>query len=259
MGLFDTIRTAVTGGPGPVVHQQGNVQQGNPAGPNPNDRVPQNNPGADPAIVPPNGGAKETKDPVISQLDQFTDLWSTPAVDPKAPVDPLTQPLLTYDAAKFSEQARKMNFAQGIDPALVTKALGGDAQALLDVINTSTQNAFISASQLSTNLVEGAAKTNNSRLEPRLEKQFKEFMLNQNRTENPVMQHKAVAPMLDLAKRQLLSKHPEKSAAEIHQLAEQYVADFASVFTQDKERSTVTKETGNFDPFDFSKFGAPAS
>lgn len=261
MGLFDTVRTAFAGGPQPVVHQQGNAapgvnqQQPQPQ-PNPNDRVPQNNPGGDPNNgVPPNNSSQPTKDPIISQLDQFGDLWKTPAVDPKAPVDPLTQPLLSYDPAKFATEARKMNFTQGLDPALITKALGGDAQALMDVINHSTQNAFISASQLSTNLVEGAAKTNNSRLEPRFEKQFKEFMLTQSRTEDPVMQHPAVAPMLDLAKRQLLSQHPDWNAQQVHQAAEQYVTEFATAFTGNKNRKAEQVNSNVDDPQDFSKWG----
>lgn len=251
MGLFDTVKTAFTGGNNqPIAHVQGNAQQ--PA-PNPNDRVQQNNPGADPNAVPGNNGSKPTVDPTISQLDQFGDLWKTPVADPKA-VDPLTQPLLNYDATKFAVEARKMNFTAGIDPALVSKALGGDAQALMDVINHSTQNAFTAASQLSTNLVEGAAKTNNSRLTPLMQSKFKEFMLEQSRTDNAVMQHPSVAPMLDLAKRQLLAKHPEKTASEIHSLAEQYVQDFATAMSADTTRRTQQSSRPSNEPTDFSSW-----
>src|SRR6478609_9420473 len=103
MGLFDTIMNR--GAPqtnAPIVHTSQNSAQGTnqqqPAPqPNPNDKFPQNNPGADPNNgVPSNGNSQPTKDPVISQLDQFQGIWDTPAADPKA-VDPLTQPLLTYD------------------------------------------------------------------------------------------------------------------------------------------------------------------
>jgi hypothetical protein len=244
----------------PIENNPGARTPGQPGGA-PQDRFPQNNPNADPRNgIPPSGSAQPTNPPEpISPLDQFKDVWQ-PKRDEKGNVisepNPLAQPLITSDPAKFAEAARKMNFTNGIDPAVVAKALGGDAEAFMSILNQSNQNAFMAASQLSTNMVEGAAKTNNSRFESVLQDKFKEFMVRQEQTENPVLQHAAVSPMLDLAKQQLMRKHPDKTAGQIQQMAEQMLGDFADAYTGNKTQQTQQRENPNqSDPFDFSKFG----
>lgn len=200
----------------------------------------QHNPGASSTAManqPNNTAANGDPNPVdpnapISPLDQYKDIWQTPTTkDGQQPVDPFSQPLLSTDPTKLAEAARKMNFAQGIDQAQVQKALSGDPQALLAVINTVGQNSFLAASQLTTQVTEGAVSTNNKRVDSVLEDKFKRFMLEQQRSENPIFNHAAAQPMLDLAKRQLMSKHPDKSPAEIHKMAEGFLSDFASTIT----------------------------
>ncbi len=244
----------------PIENNPGAKTPGQPGGA-PQDRFQQNNPNADPRNgVPPSGTAQPTnQQEPISPLDQFKDVWQ-PRKDEKGNVisepNPLAQPLLTTDPAKFAEAARKMNFTSGIDPAVATKALAGDVDSLMALINQSSQNAFMAASQLSTNVVENAAKTNNSRFESVLQDKFKEFMVKQERTDNPVLQHEAVAPMLDLAKQQLMRKHPDKTAGEIQGMAEMMLGNFADAYTGNKTQQTQQRENPNqSDPFDFSKFG----
>ena len=201
-----------------------------------------------------NGTANPTDPaaPPISPLDVHKDIWNTPQLkDGQQPVDPFAQPLLSTDPAKLTEAARKMNFAQGIDPALVQKALSGDPQALLTAINTASQNAFLAASQLTTQVTEGAVTANNKRVDSVLENKFKEYLVQQQRSDNPVLQHPAAAPMLDLAKKQLMQTHPDKSPTEIHRMAEGFLSDFASTLTTAKTNTAASKN-GVADPSDFS-------
>lgn len=243
----------------PVVHN--NPHAANPGQPpNPRDRVPENNPNANPAIVPGNNESQPTNKPnePISPLDTFKDIWQPPKDakgEPIVQANPLAQPLITNDPVKFAEQARKMNFAAGLEPALVAKALGGDVDSLMQVLNQTSQNAFMSAAQLSTSMVEGATKTNNSRFESVLEQKFKEYLVGQERTANPILSHEAVSPMLDMAKQQLMRKHPDKSASEIQQMAETMMGNFAEAFTGNKTQKAAEQKGGAFDPYDFSTYG----
>lgn len=225
-----------------------------PPVPNPNDKIVQQNPGADPANVPGNNQSQQTQQP-ISPLDDFKDLWKTPTPDPKAPpADPLSQPLLNNDPAKFAEAAKKLNFAQQVDPEIIKKALGGDVQSFMDAMNSVAQTAFVASSQLAMQSVEGAARTNNDRFQSVLDKKFSEYLVKNTRSENPVLSHPSAQPMLDLAKRQLLQQHPEKSPAEIHQMAEQYLTAFAGEL-QGNEESRRRQQNTKPDPFDFSNYG----
>lgn len=257
MGIVQNINEFFRSGAQPSnVNQPHNNQQRQQDKP-----LAQHQPNADPSLIAnqPNNtaanGDPNKANEAISPLDAHKDIWQTPTPkDGQQPVDPFSQPLLSTDPAKLAEAARKMNFAQGIDPALVQKALAGDPQALLAAINTASQNAFLAASNLTTQVTEGAVSTNNKRVDSVLEKKFTEFMLNQQRSDNPVLQHPAAQPMLDMAKKQLLAKHPDKSPAEIHKMAEGFLSDFASTLQGNTSNAGSSSKSGP-DPYDFSNFG----
>lgn len=219
-------------------------------------------PNADPnkiAQIPDNGTgnapAQKTEQEPISPLDQFKDIWQTPTTkDGKQPVDPLTQPLLNTDPAKLAEAAKKMDFTQSIPPDLMQKALAGDANSLAQVINASAQAAFMASAQLNTQLVEGAVRQNNDRFSSTLEDRFRKHLVDNTRSENPVLNHPAAAPMLDLAKRQLLSKYPDKTPTQINQMAEQMFTEFATALTGETSRQKQQSNGGGHDPYDFSDF-----
>lgn len=221
----------------------------------------QNQPGANSsaiAQIPSGATGNGNPNPVdpsvpISPLDQYKEIWNTPVPkDGQQPVDPFATPLLSTDPTKLQEAARKMNFAQGIDPALLQKATSGDSQALLQAINQASQNAFLAASTLTTQVTEGAVTANNKRVDSVLENKFKEYLVQQQRSENPVLQHPAAAPMLDLAKKQLMQAHPDKSPTEIHKMAEGFLSDFASTITGNAKQQDAGKTSGLPDAGDFS-------
>lgn len=228
--------------------------------PQPEDRgFSQNNPAANPATVPPSGTSQPTTEP-ISPLDEFKTLWQPNKTADGKPIpetpNPLNQPLLNTDSGKLAEASRKMNFTTGVDPQLVQKALSGDAEAFMTVLNHSTQNAFMAAAQLSTNMVEGAAKTNNSRFDSSLDERFKKFLAAQERSTNPILSHEAVAPIVDVYKSQLLKKYPEKTAGEIHQMAEQMMTNFATELLKSNEKKQQAESgSSTKDPFDFTAWG----
>lgn len=209
------------------------------------------NPGANPATVTnqPSGTAANAPAVKTLPLDEFKDIWQPTATDPNA--DPFSKPLLTHDPAKLSEAVSKMNFMDGVDPGLVTKALAGDAQALIQVVNAAAQKSFAASTQLNSNMLETSFKTNNERVNSTLPKKVREAQINSMQSENPVLNHAAAAPMLDMAKRAISNKNPDLSPAQVQARAEQYISDFAGSLTT--QQQTAAKPTGP-DPFDFSDY-----
>lgn len=58
---------------------------------------------------------------------------------------PEAAPEFTLDPTALNEAASKLNFTQGISAELMQKALGGDAEAFMQVLNQSNQNTFKTA------------------------------------------------------------------------------------------------------------------
>lgn len=58
---------------------------------------------------------------------------------------PEAAPEFTLDPTALNEAASKLNFTQGISAELMQKAMGGDAEAFMQVLNQSNQNTFKTA------------------------------------------------------------------------------------------------------------------
>ncbi len=207
------------------------------------------NPGANPANVanqPSGTAANGGVEPI--PLDTFKSIWDTPATDPNG--DPFSKPLLTMDPTKFGETVKTMNFTDGITKEAVTAAMS-DPDKLLQLINSASQKAFAAATQLSTHAIEGSHKTNNERIQGNLGKQIKAHTVQEIRSDNPILNHAATAPVLDMAKRAILAHEPNLTPQQVQQKAEQYVTDFGSALVGQQQASQAPKH----DPYDMSSIG----
>lgn len=209
------------------------------------------NPGANPAVAKliPNGQAANAPAVKTIPLDDFKDIWQPNKVDPDA--DPFSKPILTHDPAKLKEAVSKMNFMENVPSELLTRALAGDAAALSQVVNTAVQKSFEASIGVNSSMIEGGFKTNNDRVNSTLPKKIKEQQVNSMQSDNPVLNHAAAAPMLDMAKRAIMAKNPDLSAAQVQARAEQYITDFAGSLAGQQEATRAAAP----DPYDFSNMG----
>lgn len=226
-----------------------------PAGPAAGQSAPAN-PGATPAGVAatPDGGKHGLDQPMT--LDSFKDLFAPKQADPNAKTAPtLGDPLLgPIDPAKFQETVKTANFTSGLDPAMAQKALSGDTQALMDLINGAAQNAFMASATMSHNLSETAARTAALRLDSGLDGRIRNNAIRSHNPTHPVLQHEAVAPVLGAIKAQIANQNPQLSAAEVAQRAEQYFVNVAEAITAPAKTDAATAAAKEDAKFDFSKF-----
>lgn len=239
----------------PQQQPQPQIQQ--PPGPLPaGTTMNQSNPGTDPnkMVQQPSGtAANGTPQPTEgtgnnSPLDTFKDIWQAPANPQQG--DQSNQPLLQVDSTKLTEAARKVNFLQGVQPDAIQKALGGDANEFMRIINTATQNAFALATQASVQSIQQGVDTYDQRLNSQLDKRIRTHTLNSTKSENPVLNHPAAQPMLQATKLQLAQKHPDLSAAEVNRMAEEYLTTFAASLTSSKQPVQDTRQSAE----DFSNW-----
>ena len=101
-------------------------QQQSPAGAN-QSTPPNNTPGSS---MQPGGGQQQNP-----PLDAFSGIWQNDPNQQQQNADPWSSPLFQTDPTKIVEAANQQDFTRNIPPELMQKALGGDAQSMLDIIN----------------------------------------------------------------------------------------------------------------------------
>lgn len=207
----------------------------------------QQNPGA--AAPPPVSGtsAATTEAAPVNPMDEFTPLWQT---DPNAkpPVDPLASPLFNTDPAKIAAAAAKLDFTGQLPPELLQKAMSGnDPQAFMQVLNAVAQRTLATSTQLNAATIESATTRNNERIQQTLPTHMKRLQLDSLQSDNPVLQHPASQPFLQLVRSQVQMKNPGMSAQEINAQAERALMGFASQLTAPAQATADKAATAGTD------------
>ena len=187
-----------------------------------------------------------------SPLDQFGDLWK--------PVANNNEPgamFANVDPVKMMEAAKKTNFA-----SLITKdqqnaiAQGGNVavEAFMQAINSVGQQAFANSAMATTKIVDQALAKQMEQFKSLLPSLVKQHTLADNlRTTNPVFNHPSVQPLIKAMEHQLAQKHPNATAAELTQLAQEYVAGLGQAFNPTVNTNANSESTSKSDT-DWSKF-----
>lgn len=202
-----------------------NPATGTPAGgPSPAPGIQTTSPSPAPTPTPP---ATVAPTEPASPLDKFTAMWQNPTNADGTPKalhqDALQSPLFNFDPAKITESASKLDFTSGIDPILAQKALAGDIQSLMDVINQATRNAVVGITVSQGNLLNQAVTANNSRLVDSLPGHINKTRLLETTSDNPVLSHPAAQPLVHSLKQMAFAKNPTASPAEIDKQVSDYL------------------------------------
>jgi hypothetical protein len=202
-------------------------QQQTPAVPAPGGQQQQVN-NAPGSSMQPGGGQPQEQNP-NSPLDAFKDIWQN---DPNQQqnADPFANPLFQSDPTKIVEAANQQDFLRNAPPELMQKALGGDAQAMLDLVNHSTRQALALSLQLQTATTEQAGKRIGERFNQSLPNKFKEFSVRNQKASNPALEHPAVKQMMESTRDRFAAKYPDKRPEEIQAMTEDYFAQVSAAF-----------------------------
>lgn len=186
----------------------------------------------------PSGGPATQQDPKsppnpTAALDQFMGLMVPKNTDQKSDQGQ-PEPFTVFgkvDPKAIDEQVSQASFTNGLDPELAQKALGGDQQALLSLLNGVAQNVFKTNMQLSQKFVEHGANRGYERVTGELDSHFRKYELkNQNvSTQNPALQHPVGKAMVQTFAQQIANANPSMSPSEVQKQAEQGVLDFMKI------------------------------
>lgn len=161
-----------------------------------------------------------------SPLDKFQDLWKA---DPNAkPLEHSVQ--LPFDGKQVLEAAKGVDFLKKINPELVAKAMGGDANSMASVIQESSQLALAQSVGVTTSIVNEALTRQSKHYEDKVIPEIlrRHSVSTEVRRDNPMFENPAAAPMLNMLENQMAQKYPSASAADIRTMAQDYLVNFSS-------------------------------
>lgn len=246
--------------------------------PSANAPAPQVQNGPAPA-APPAGPVSKQADPANPQahpgnmnnqapnpLDAFSSLFKPqvelgPDGKPVAappPTDP-NAPLLKFDGDKIRDTITKTAFTGGIDPAQAQKALSGDVNAFMEILNGVAQQAVIANTTISQNMVELGGREVNNRVTRGLDSHIRDNQLSQYTPENDVLKHPAVAPLVDGVKLSIARNNPKMSAADVMKLTGEYFNNFISHTSAAQEAKTKAADPKQKQAEDWSTFLDPSA
>lgn len=181
----------------------------------------------------PSTSAATMDEAAKNPLDQYTKMWE---VDPNAPAKKPEPSIFANVTPEALAAAAKKNDFTGVLTPEIAEAIkaGGDGAnaALIQVMNAMSQKGFADSAFASTKLIEQALEKQQAKFEAMLPSLIKNQTVNESlRSANPLFNHPAASPMLDAMKTKLLEKHPQASAAEITEMAQNYLIDFAKAGT----------------------------
>lgn len=253
-GLFSNFFNPATGGG--TAH---NAPQQRPGQTNLPQANPQNVLSPNNQQVPPQVQTPKEPETAASRMDKFTEMWQTRKNDKGEPVapaaDPLRQPIFNFDATKIQASADQMDFTDGVDPELVTKALGGDAVAFSDVINQAIRSAVVGMTLNSGNLINTALASNNERITSQLPTHIKKHQLQESSPDdNPVFNHPAAQPLVQTLKQIALAKDPNAKVSDINAQISQFLTGLSEAVLESdparvKAKAKTTPPEQNFKIF----------
>lgn len=220
-----------------------------------------NNQGASNFVLPNNqqpnqnnnsGGAQPNGNANVSPLDKFNNIWQNPTQNGQPQVDPFSQPLLNADPAKIAEAARSHDFKQSIPQELLQKAMSGDAQSMIEIINNVGQQALTVAAQLSTATAEFAGKNVQQRFDQVFPDRFRKHQLGAIKPSNPVLEHPNAQPMLRMLREQAAANNPTWSPDQVAKWAEDYLMEFSGQLSpqQQPQQQSGNGGAGNSQDWD---------
>lgn len=184
----------------------------------------------------PVSGAQATQPapkPEDSLLASMQSLWQTPTTADGKPapaqVDPLTQQIHSFDPAKVAEASKRLDFTKSIPDDVIVKALSGDTSAFRQAMNEALQQSFTGSTVNTATLINQGFDKYGKLVDAALPDRIKDYQIQTTTSEDPILSHPAVAPLMAALKGVAKVNKPGASAVEIQSTAEDFLKGFATL------------------------------
>ena len=184
-----------------------------------------------------------------SPLDNYLAIWQNASTgqEQKQQVNQLQADVVPLGAEQLQALQQKVstvNFLGGVNPEVITAALGGDANAFSSVINSAVQQALLQAVRLNGAMINGGFRSRTAAIMDAVPQHVQQALtINQIRQDNPIFNNPAARGILGALESNLASNHPDISPQQASQVAQRFLQDFASELTgKSTEAQTVASQ-----------------
>lgn len=197
------------------------------------------NPTAAPAPAP-------APDPLNSHLEDMANVWKTATKADGTPIgpqaDPLAQPMLLFKSDEVVAAANKLDFTASLNPELAGKALAGDAGSLVELINGAVRSAFAASTINTGNMLNQTFDKYGKAIDQALPSRLRNHEVLNRNSEDPVLSHHAVAPVVKAMKQTIAAQQPNMTPDQVQLAAENYVKGLGGAFNMQAEKVVTKKQ-----------------
>ena len=172
-------------------------------------------------------------------LDAFSNLFDNKDTNTEK------APSFSLPSDTLNQVASSQNFLQGIDEAVMQKAMSGDAKSFMDVINAATQNAYKASlthgSTLTDNFINSRLDYEGKTLGSKVKSELTNSELGAS-TQN--FNHPVVKAQLTQVAQGLAKQHPDASPAQIAKMARDYVTELANAINPNSQQGNSNSPQG---------------
>ena len=138
-----------------------------------------------------------------------------------------------------------LDVSQFVKQEDVTAALGGDASAFMNILNTAVKIGAMSAHQASVTTTQQGVEHSTKQLQQQLPEQMKNFTLENNLGQDPVLSAPHLQPVVKLVKDSILAHYPKATEADIKEGVIAYLQDLGGKFSSQPNNNTQPQSTSS--------------
>lgn len=138
-----------------------------------------------------------------------------------------------------------LDVSQFVKQEDVTAALGGDASAFMNILNTAVKIGAMSAHQASVTTTQQGVELSTKNLQQQLPEQMKNFTLENNLGQDPALSAPHLQPVVKLVKDSILAHYPKATEADIKEGVIAYLQDLSGKFSTQTNNNSQPQATSS--------------
>lgn len=158
---------------------------------------------------------------------------------------PETPPTFSIDPKTLNDVSGSLDFTKSVNPELMQKAMTGDAQSMIQMMNMVGQQAYQAALSHSSSLTDRFVGARSEFDKKQIGSGVKKELTSQALSSIPNYSHPVVRNQLNMLAGQIAAANPEYAPEQVAQTAQKMLQDLASAISpqQQQEDSQQSKET----------------
>ena len=206
-----------------------------------------NNQQQQPAATPATNSQQQAPQQAAPLPSEFFGKLFTPQAPAQETNEGKTTPPNPWDVSPdtLTKNFGNLDVSQFVKQEDVTAALGGDASAFMNILNTAVKIGAMSAHQASVTTTQQGVELSTKNLQQQLPEQMKNFTLENNLGQDPVLSAPHLQPVVKLVKDSILAHYPKATEADIKEGVIAYLQDLGGKFSTQTNNNSQPQATSS--------------